>query len=99
MCAVAGGFEFHAKRIVKRSHLDYQKRVSQDAFKLGSSVYHHSKKTCSCSSYVSISASKDKATNFASKQTGKRTYVYKIRLETSKVVDVAGSLSGDRYLT
>ncbi|KGQ02813.1 hypothetical protein BBAD15_g11958 [Beauveria bassiana D1-5] len=73
MCAVAGGFEFHAKRIVKRSHLDYQKRVSQDAFKLGSSVYHHSKKTCSCSSYVSISASKDKATNFASKQTGKRT--------------------------
>ncbi|KAM3528001.1 hypothetical protein NHJ13051_002660 [Beauveria bassiana] len=43
--------------------------MSQDAFKLGSSVYHHSKKTCSCSSYVSISASKDKATNFASKQT------------------------------
>ncbi|PMB71419.1 hypothetical protein BM221_001508 [Beauveria bassiana] len=45
--------------------------MSQDAFKLESSVYHHSKKTCSCSSYVSISASKDKAINFASKQTAK----------------------------
>ncbi|KAM3443915.1 hypothetical protein MY4824_000363 [Beauveria thailandica] len=95
----AGGFESHAKRIFEGTHPDYPKGMTQDAFKLGSSVYHHSKKTCSCSSYVSMSASKDEATNFASKQTAERTYVYKIRPETSKVVDVAGSLGGDRHLT
>ncbi|KAM3498811.1 hypothetical protein MY10362_007891 [Beauveria mimosiformis] len=94
-----GGFESHAKRIFEGTHPDYPKGMTQDAFKLGSSVYHHSKKTCSCSSYVSMSASKDEATNFASKQTAERTYVYKIRPETSKLVDVAGSLGGDRHLT
>ncbi|EGX89315.1 hypothetical protein CCM_07566 [Cordyceps militaris CM01] len=95
----AGGFESHAKRIFEGTHPDYPKGMTQDAFKLGSSVYHHSKKTCSCSSYVSMSASKDEATNFASKQTAEKTYIYKIRPETSKVVDVAGSLGGDRHLT
>ncbi|OAA58242.1 Heat-labile enterotoxin, A chain [Cordyceps fumosorosea ARSEF 2679] len=95
----AGGFESHAKRIFEGTHPDYKTGMTQEAFKMGSSVYHHSKKTCSCSSYVSMSASKDEATNFASKQTAEKTYVYKIRPETNKVVDVAGSLGGDRHLT
>lgn len=91
----AGGFDSHAKRILEKKH-DTIKKMTPDMFKTGSSLIQHGEFKCKVSSYVSASRSENTAKNFANKEDRETGYVYAIR-PSSDMVDVEGSLGGDRY--